>query len=252
MSEPINLLVVDLSHYDVPCDLAKAKKAGIEGVIWKATQGTGYFDNTYLEYRKKAGDAGMLWGAYHFAEGGKPQEQAQWFIEKAQLGEGDLFCLDWEEYSSQMSSGDARSFVETVENELGRMFDCVIYGSSSFLIDQIPKELDSFFAARRLWLAQYGPTPKVPPTWKASGYWLWQYGADGIGPGPWTVDGIPGNPDVNSFPRSVEELRAEWASGQSDQPQPPQPTPPLATVTIYCPATVQIVVKTAAPPAVGG
>src|SRR5262249_11247038 len=222
MSETIQLMVLDLSHYDVPCDLAKAKDAGIEGIIWKATQATNYFDNTYVQYRKKAEDAGLLWGSYHFAENGDCERQATWYTETAQIDEDDLFCLDWEPSKSQMTPAQARDFVQAAEDILDRPNECLIYGSSSFLTDQIPAELDAFFAARRLWLAQFGTTPKVPPTWKE--YWLWQYAADGVGPKPWTVPGIPGNPDVNSFKGSADQLLAEWAHGTNEPP--PEPPPP--------------------------
>jgi lysozyme len=227
MSEPIKLLVLDLSHYDDPSDLDRAYAAGIRGVIWKCTEGTGYTDSTYNKYRKKAADTGLLWGAYHFANGSDPEDQAQHFLNKAALESIDLFCLDWEPVSDNtMSADDAFIFVNTIETMLGRPKECVIYGSSSFLTDMIPAELDAFFSFRRLWLAQYGPEPKVPPTWES--YWLWQYAADGDGPQPQTVDGIPGKPDCNSFLRGEDALAAEWASGIT----PPGPSPAVIELDI--------------------
>lgn len=231
MSEPIKLMVLDLSHYDDPCDLYKARDAGIVGIIWKATQGTGYVDPTYNQYREIAIDAGLLWGAYHFAENADPKQEAAWFVKNAAIGENDLFCLDWEPYSNQtMSAQQAEAWVREVEDLLGRPNECVVYGSSSFLTDMIPQSQDAFFAKRRLWLAQFGPTPKVPPTWKD--YWLWQYAADGEGPEPRTVAGIPGKPDCNSFPRTENELRAEWAWETIPAPEPPPPLTQDINLTI--------------------
>ena len=46
------------------------KAAGIAGIIHKATQGLSFQDPTYHDRRTQALAAGLLWGAYHFGEGG--------------------------------------------------------------------------------------------------------------------------------------------------------------------------------------
>jgi hypothetical protein len=63
-------IVVDLSHHNGEVDLGEARDAGIVGIIHKATQGETFADAAYAGNRKKAADAGLLWGAYHFGSGG--------------------------------------------------------------------------------------------------------------------------------------------------------------------------------------
>jgi len=69
MSEPINPRVVDLSHWNPANDYDAVKDAGIVGVIYKATEGVSYTDNTYVQQQHAAKAAGLKWGAYHLANG---------------------------------------------------------------------------------------------------------------------------------------------------------------------------------------
>ena len=69
MSELINPRVVDLSHWNPANDYVAVKDAGIVGVIYKATEGVSYIDNTYVQQQHAAKAAGLKWGAYHLANG---------------------------------------------------------------------------------------------------------------------------------------------------------------------------------------
>jgi hypothetical protein len=69
MREPINPRVVDLSHWNPANDYDAVKDAGIVGVIYKATEGVSYTDNTYVQQQHAAKAAGLKWGAYHLANG---------------------------------------------------------------------------------------------------------------------------------------------------------------------------------------
>jgi lysozyme len=80
MPSPLNV-VVDISHHNGNVNLAKAKEDGILGVIQKATQGQSFKDPTYQRNRRKANDAGLLWGAYHFGTGSDGLKQAQHFLD---------------------------------------------------------------------------------------------------------------------------------------------------------------------------
>src|SRR5215471_8589946 len=88
--------VVDLSHHNGRQDLSKAKASGIVGVMHKATQGISFRDPMFVENRKKALDAGLLFGAYHFGTGAGGVEQAAFFLDVARPLEGDLLVLDFE------------------------------------------------------------------------------------------------------------------------------------------------------------
>jgi lysozyme len=246
MSEPINFLVIDLSHYDPANDYAKVKAAGIVGVIYKATQGTGYQDPTYDQQRRAALKAGLKWGAYHFGDGSDVKLQVANFLGFAQIDPETIFCLDYEpNASSQMSLAQAKDFITQVENGLGRITECVLY-SGNQIKEQLGNKKDAWWGARRLWLAQYGSTPTWPPAWTK--YWLWQYSGDGQGPHPHTVDGCDPNIDCSSYSGTPDQLAAEWASGIPAPPPPPPPTNLIVTLTIDAPPGVTVnVVQSARP-----
>jgi lysozyme len=244
MTEPINPLVVDLSHWDPADSYDDVKKDGIVGVIYKATEGQSYTDDTYVQQQKAAKAAGLKWGAYHFADGSNVDGQVANFLNFASPDPDELFCLDWEDNPSgtKMSIDQAKEWITKVEKALGRPEECVVYGGNT-IKEAIGDDEDQFFAARRLWLCQYGTSPSWPDnTWQT--YWLWQY-TDGVyGPGPHSIDGI-GPCDINSYDGEPDELIAEWASGTAEEPppKPPVPTADMVTVLIAAPPGMQIMVR---------
>src|SRR5438067_1808769 len=65
--------VVNLSHYDMMRpDFAGMKREGILGVIHEATYPRLERDTKYLDRQIGALQAGLLWGAYHYADGTDP------------------------------------------------------------------------------------------------------------------------------------------------------------------------------------
>ena len=205
----MNLLVIDLSHYDPASNYEVVKASGIAGVIYKCTQGSTNVDETYLGQRAQALDAGLLWGAYHFGDGSNVDGQTQNFLKHAKIGADDLICLDYEDYpSSQMHLSQAQAWVTGVETALDRDNDTVLYSGNRIKEDMTPAGY-GFWETRRLWLAQYGPTADVPLPWHK--YWLWQYTDSG------TVPGVPGARaiDCNHFDGTAEELSVEWSFGVS-------------------------------------
>jgi len=165
-------------------------------------------DKSYALRRQKALDAGLLWGAYHFADGSDPKEQFDHFLETAEPDENTLMCLDWEPYKSVMSLKSARTFLEYGADKLGRKL--VLY-SGNQAKEQLGKKKDEFFGSHRLWLCQYGPKPVCQASWDKP--WLWQFTDGKLGPVPHKIDGIDGSGiDINSFDGTVEELKTSWAS----------------------------------------
>ena len=105
-----------------------------QGVIVKATQGTGYVNPRCNHQWDLAGQLGKLRGLYHYAGGGNPESEAQYFINniKNYVGQG-ILILDWESYQNS-AWGDtnwARRFVDEVHRFTGVW--CVIYVQSSAL-----------------------------------------------------------------------------------------------------------------------
>ena len=73
--------VVNLSHYDMMRpDFATMKREGIMGVIHEATYPPFVRDAKYLDRQMGALQAGLLWGAYHYANGSDPIRQADHFL----------------------------------------------------------------------------------------------------------------------------------------------------------------------------
>ncbi|WP_267202470.1 GH25 family lysozyme [Limosilactobacillus kribbianus] len=105
-----------------------------DGVIVKATQGTGYVNPRCNHQWDLAGSLGKLRGLYHYAGGGNPVSEAQYFISniKNYVGQG-ILILDWESYqnASWGNSNWARQFVDEVHRLTGVW--CVIYVQESAL-----------------------------------------------------------------------------------------------------------------------
>lgn len=234
----INPLFVDLSHWDPAWDYDAVRADGIVGVVYKATEGQGYCDDTYVSQQHAAKAAGLKWGAYHFADGSNTQGQVDNFMRFAAPDPDELFCLDWEDNPSGsgcMSADAAQEWITRVEEKLGRPGQCVIYSGNT------AKELldgkNEFFGSRRLWLCQYGSSPTWQESWEKP--WAWQF-TDGIyGPSPHQIEGV-GPCDINSYEGSPEQLIAEWATGMAE----PVPIPPsLDAVTVLVAAPPGIMVK---------
>lgn len=202
--------VVDLSHHNANVDFAAAKADGVLGVIYKATQGSGYTDPTYDERRGLAVAQDLHWGAYHFGTAQDVPTQVAHFLDKAAPDASTLLVLDWEEntIASQgtMSLDQAKQFVQGVKDKVGRY--PVLYGGS--LIKQsVAAGGDPVLRQCPLWLAQYSSDPSLPAGWAT--YALWQYTDGQHGPEPHSVNGI-GPCDRDVFKGTAAELAAFWKS----------------------------------------
>jgi lysozyme len=198
--------IIDLSHHDSPADLQAAKKDGILGVIYKATQGLTFKDPTYQLNRQKARDAGLLWGAYHFGTGSDGVGQAEFFLSVVQPGNGDLLVLDFEQnpQGTTMTAEEARAFVTHIREVTGQWPG--LYGGS-LVKELLGTSKDPVLGNCWLWLSQYGPTAVVPANW--SQWTMWQYTDGAQGPEPHQVAGI-GRCDRDKFNGTPEELTAFW------------------------------------------
>src|SRR5215831_13825116 len=148
MSHPVHPMVVDLSHYDPASDYAAAKRGGMVGVIYKATQSQTWTDDTYVQQQHAAKAAGLKWGCYHFADGSDVDGQVAVFMRFACPDPDELFCLDWEDNDgNKMSASQAREWIEKVEAALNRPGECVIY-SGNTAKEALGNSKDTFFGSR--------------------------------------------------------------------------------------------------------
>jgi lysozyme len=199
--------VVDISHHNGNViDFAALRRAGIVGVIHKATQGLGGPDPTYTDHRQAAIQAGMLWGAYHFGTDSDGVQQAVNFLETVGNTSNTLLALDYESNPTgpSMSLEEARAFVTHVQLTTGRYPG---FYSGHDIKQQLGANTDSVLANCWFWLAQYGPTPVVPPNW--SKWTLWQYTDGSLGPQPTQIPNV-GRFDRDIFNGTQDELIAFW------------------------------------------
>lgn len=200
--------VVDLSHHNRVTSFDDAQSDGILGVIHKATQGTRGIDQQYSFQREAALNTGLLWGAYHFGTGSDGVMQAQHFLQVVNPDADTLLVLDFESnpQGPSMSLEEARSFVTHIYEETGQYPG---FYSGHYVKELLGVAKDPLLAQCWFWLAQYGPTAVVPPTWPL--WTMWQYTDGSLGPEPHQVAGI-GRCDRDKFNGDEEGLRRLWGA----------------------------------------
>lgn len=216
--------VVDVSHYQKPTtmDWISAKKAGIVGVIIKATQGASWEDPAFFDHMHYARAAGIpLLGAYHFLTDEDPDKQAQRFLDTVAtyVGlSGILLALDLEANSmghTETVTG-AAAVSDAIFHRIGRrpVLYTGIYGPSGTGAG-LPNPV---LSTSDLWLPKYGTNLRLPKGWAELPYAgrmggairLWQQ-TDGILNNGKPVLGL-GHVDQSSAMgfKSLEELSAWW------------------------------------------
>ncbi|HEU0275235.1 MAG TPA: glycoside hydrolase family 25 protein [Candidatus Udaeobacter sp.] len=187
--------VVNLSHYDMMRpDFAAMKREGVLGVIHEATYPRLERDAKYLDRQMGALQAGLLWGAYHYADGTDPVRQADHFLSvvsnswsqaaSAARGPGVLLVLDFEKNGhypgGTMRADQAVSFVERIRQRTGTYPG--IYSGEYHLQQvlnspRISNAQKSVLTNCWLWIANYHKEPRATAPWN---FWsLWQYCGDG-------------------------------------------------------------------------
>lgn len=124
--------VIDISKWQAGLDIGST---GAEGVICKATQGTTYVDPSCDTHYQKAKKLGMKLGVYHYASGGDPIAEADFFVNNIQgyLGEA-ILALDWESTQNPRFGEHASwclPFLKRVEERTG--IKPLIYMSASVI-----------------------------------------------------------------------------------------------------------------------
>lgn len=232
MQKPV---VLDISHHNEVVSWPALRESGIIGIIHKATQGSGMVDKTYGPRKRQALSAGLLFGAYHFADSSDPKTQADHFLGVARPDANTLLALDWENNGTRtMTVSQARVFLERVMQKTGRPpAGVVIYGGNVLKEKIIAKDDVAFLAQFPLWLCQYGPKAKLPKGW--SRYFLWQYSESGH------VDGMARDGRVDLNVHGGTDLSAEWAVCEAPAAMPS--AAPITTVPATAPATPKTSVK---------
>lgn len=232
-------LGIDVSHWQEEngnvINWTKVAESGQVFVFHKATEGTTYSDPKYSGNRTEAGDAGIAFGAYHYARpnGGDisaaeadAAAEAQHFLSVAQPAPGDLVpVLDIESNDKNLPARRMIAWIHrwlaTVEGALGvkpliytypSFWETHLNNTSAFAVDGFP-----------LWIAHYTtePAPRTPGgNWNGNGWAFWQFTSQA------SIPGIRGNVDQNRF--SGADLNAYKIPGAPlPQPTPEPATPPV-------------------------
>ena len=202
--------VIDISHHNNVANFQQVKDNGILGVIHKATQGRTFVDAKYHNRRQRALDAGLLWGAYHFATKGHVEQQVDHFLETVNPADTDLLVLDFEPNgeSGTMTRAEAEAFVNRVNAKVGRFPG--LYSGQAFLREKLGNNTTTVLKNCFLWIARYSSQqPQVPAAWPT--FTFWQYTDGSAGPQPHQVPGI-GRCDRDKFNGDEAALRRLWAA----------------------------------------
>lgn len=207
------ILGIDISKWNGNWNAEKAKQAGAAFVFIKASQAT-FTDARFQENWRKAKEAGLLRGAYHYLDYSKPgEEQATYFANLLQDDPGELPpVVDYEEKRSDNNPAIALQFLKAFLNTLkgrteifqdARYNAPMIYTSPAFWSlygDQTDRE---YWWQFPLWLAHWttSSTPQVPAPWPM--WTFWQFTSKG----PGDVFGVESLAiDLNRFNGTLKEL----------------------------------------------
>ena len=211
------LKVIDISSHQ---SVENAGIDGIDAVIVKATQGTGYINPKCDAQYQLAKKKGRLLGVYHYAGGGNPVAEADYFLKNIEgyIHEAVL-CLDWEagQNASWGNTAWCRTFVNRVYEKTGVW--CLIYIQASAVQQAANCANDC-----PLWIAGY-------PTDAAS----WDVPAFNYSTSPWPTYTIWQFTSGGGLDRNVAQLTYDaWRkiANPSKQAKPvvePEPTPLVTT-----------------------
>jgi lysozyme len=222
--------VVNLSHYDyMRPDFRRMRAEGVLGVIHESSYPPFVPDDKYLGRQFEATRAGLLWGAYHYANASDPIKQADFFLNVVERSwrsappdarpEQVLLVLDFEKNGhypgGTMRVDQAVKFVDRVHERTG-VYPGIYSGEYRLRRLLQPSAASADLRAKLsrswLWVANYHYQPRDIPPW---GDWaMWQYTGDGVcdlprSSYPKSVANIP-KAERNIFSGSATDLKAFW------------------------------------------
>lgn len=205
----MGIKAIDVSSWQHPggagIDWAKVKAAGYDGVWVKCSQGTNYKNPFYDADVQGALNAGLVVGAYHFAEPGNntPQAEAAWALECA--GSHTLalgLALDFEQLGT-LPAHEAGNWCPAFLAEVAAHHTLAPLYTDQSLLESMPGAAWGY----PLWIAD--------PDGTYNGIWWAKQTGSG------SVDGIVGSVDQDEVP-NVRAVNPQPSSGGAT------PTPPAA------------------------
>lgn len=216
--------VIDISSYQGPVGFAKVAKAGVAGVVAKASEGLTYHDPTWTKARVHAIRAAhLVLGVYHFVRpqpGRSPAAEATFAVKSARAAgwspKTDLPLaedLETTAYNQHTASGWCQTasyglaFARKVKALTGR--PPILYSYPGFL-NSMTTACRAKLGTLKLWIAHYRvKTPLVPAPWstRRPAYTAWQYDDSG------RLPGISGHVDLSTFTGGIPALHKLAGTG---------------------------------------
>ena len=217
---------IDISSWQAGIDLSKVPA---DFVIIKATEGTNYVNPDFKRAADQTIASGKLLGIYHFAGGGNPQQEADYFVNavKPYIGKAALF-LDFEAGAiNDWGANGAKQWLDYVASKTG--VNPILYTSAS-----VTRQFDWSEVAKTygLWRAQYpdsAPGGYTEPWTDGKGQGAWQavaiYQYENLGQLP----GYAGNLDLDQA-NMTREAWGRYAAVGGQYVAPTAPTAPAKPV----------------------
>ena len=178
---------IDISHHNGrEIDFEAVRDGGYSFVYMKATEGTDYKDRHFIDNFRRAREAGLGVGAYHFFRFDTDGEmQALNLMHSLRGYKLDLpVAIDVEEWGNP--DGEATS---RIVSRMRDLFDTMHRGGYEVIIytnkDGYERFVKGNFDDMPLWISSF-TTPSPDIDWD-----VWQYSHSG------TVAGVPGSVDLN-------------------------------------------------------
>ena len=178
--------IIDISSWQKGIDLAALfEKNPLDGVVVKASEGTGYVNPEMKGWADWLVNAGKPLGLYHFCTGADAGAEAAHFVKavKPYLGKAVLFA-DYEADALQRGTGWLKDFMDSVLELTG--IHPIVYCSLSVVQSQ---DFTAIAPTYKLWVAQYASMDVVngfqEHPWQQgsvspfSGYIMHQYSGNG-------------------------------------------------------------------------
>lgn len=190
---------IDVSQWQGYIDFTQVRRAGIELVYIKASEGTDFVDPFFYRNYANAKNEGLMVGFYHYLTARNVEEARQEAYHFAAVTEGLIndgkMVMDIEntgELGREEVNAIARTFLVSLEEFSGR--SAAIYADDYTAAEILSEDLTVY----PLWIAQYDvEEPALEGPWET---WAgWQYTDMG------RVAGIQGNVDRDIFTEAMLE-----------------------------------------------
>ncbi|MGW0333052.1 glycoside hydrolase family 25 protein [Streptomyces sp. NPDC003011] len=142
---------------------------GLSFVFIKATEGRSYVNPKLAAQTKRARDAGLVVGYYHFLWPGNLTAQAEYFVKHAPEKAGEMLAVDWETTGdgTHASNAEKDSFIRKVK-ALRPDNRVILYCNRNYWLN-----VDrTSYAGDGLWIADYvtAGKPRIQAAWRFHQY----------------------------------------------------------------------------------